>query len=158
MKINRIIYGIAMVVLGAFSLAACSNGSSEQVDAHMEAEEHVETPHEYEELKNPYEGDHEVAEAGAEIYQANCETCHGTEGKGDGPAAAGLDPQPADLTDTHMMEEMSDGALFWRVSEGGMMEPFNSVMPAWKGTLTDDQIWQVVTYIQEFVEEDHDQG
>ncbi len=33
-----------------------------------------------------------------EIYLANCAACHGSEGKGDGPLAAGLDPRPADLT------------------------------------------------------------
>ena len=55
-----------------------------------------------------------------------------------------------------MMEEMSDGALFWRVSEGGMIEPFNSLMPAWKDTLSDDERWQVITYIREFAEDDHD--
>ncbi|MFZ5481999.1 MAG: c-type cytochrome [Myxococcota bacterium] len=31
-----------------------------------------------------------------------CNTCHGPKGKGDGPAGAGLQPPPADLTDpTH---------------------------------------------------------
>lgn len=32
------------------------------------------------------------------IYDAHCAVCHGPTGKGDGPAAAGLDPHPADLT------------------------------------------------------------
>lgn len=33
-----------------------------------------------------------------ELYLANCAACHGAEGRGDGPLAAGLDPRPADLT------------------------------------------------------------
>lgn len=32
------------------------------------------------------------------LFETHCATCHGKEGKGDGPAAAGLDPKPRDLT------------------------------------------------------------
>src|SRR4051794_5762629 len=34
---------------------------------------------------------------GAEVYQANCASCHGGAGMGDGPLARGLEPKPADL-------------------------------------------------------------
>ena len=145
-----------MLVFSALLLTACSGGA-EPADEDTEAEEvHMETPAEYDNLANPFAGDHETAEIGAEIYEVNCASCHGPEGKGDGPAAESLDPKPSDLSDAHLMEDMSDGALFWRVSDGGMMEPFNSLMPAWKGTLSEDEIWQVTTYIREFAEEDHD--
>jgi len=146
---------LVILVLSALAISACSSGS-ETADDHGDADEHINAPSEYANLTNPFAGDHEATEAGAEIYDVNCATCHGPEGKGDGPAAAGLDPQPASLADAHMMEEMNDGALYWRVSEGGMMDPFNSVMPAWKETLSDDEIWQVITYIREFAEDDHD--
>lgn len=154
MEKNRILLIFGLIVLGVLLITAC--GSSEPVDDHAEAEEHVDAPHEYEDLTNPFAGDHEAAEAGAEIYEVNCASCHGPEGLGDGPASVGLDPGPASLADAHLMEEMSDGALFWRVSEGGMMEPFNSAMPAWKETLSEDEIWQVIAYIREFAEDDHD--
>jgi mono/diheme cytochrome c family protein len=36
--------------------------------------------------------------AGKDLYRAYCEQCHGSGGKGDGPAAAGLKKPPADLT------------------------------------------------------------
>jgi mono/diheme cytochrome c family protein len=35
---------------------------------------------------------------GQEDYLALCSSCHGATGAGDGPAAAGLGPRPADLT------------------------------------------------------------
>jgi mono/diheme cytochrome c family protein len=35
---------------------------------------------------------------GQEDYLALCSSCHGESGMGDGPAAAGLSPRPADLT------------------------------------------------------------
>lgn len=36
-------------------------------------------------------------EAGKKIYGTYCTTCHGTEGAGDGPASAGLNPKPANF-------------------------------------------------------------
>jgi hypothetical protein len=56
-----------------------------------------------------------------------------------------LDPKPATLADGVMMNELSDGYLFWRVSKGGAMEPFNSAMPAWESGLTEEQRWQVIS-------------
>ncbi len=147
---------IVLALVTMLLLSACSGGT-ETEDGHSESEEmHMEIPAEYENLTNPFADDHEAIDSGAEIYEVNCATCHGPEGKGDGIAAAGLDPKPASLNDAHMMEEMSDGALFWRVREGGVMEPFNSAMPPWKSILSDDEIWQVIAFIREFAEEDHD--
>lgn len=38
------------------------------------------------------------APTGAEDFASYCAACHGSSGRGDGPAAAGLDRKPADLT------------------------------------------------------------
>src|SRR5690242_3041992 len=32
------------------------------------------------------------------VYRRYCASCHGVDGRGDGPAAAALDPRPTDLT------------------------------------------------------------
>jgi mono/diheme cytochrome c family protein len=143
-----------LLLLSSLLVAACSSGATPE-DNHTD-EEHIEPPVEFSSLTNRFAGDHEAAEAGAEIYEVNCASCHGPEGEGNGPTAEALDPKPASLADAHLMEDMSDGALFWRVSEGGMMEPFNSAMPAWKETLSEEEIWQVITFIREFAEDDHD--
>ncbi len=77
--------------------------------------------------------------------------CHGTDGRGTGPAAASLPHAPADLTNHyHRAPGDGDTYLFWRVSEGGQVEPFRSMqstMPAFKTTLTDDQRWDVLAYV-----------
>jgi mono/diheme cytochrome c family protein len=107
----------------------------------------VEVPEAYQGRTNPLEGEEAIA-AGQRVYDANCKTCHGEGGEGDGPAAQGLDPRPADLSDPELMAELTDAYLFWRISEGGNMEPFNSAMPAWGGALTEDQIWQAISYLR----------
>jgi hypothetical protein len=38
-------------------------------------------------------------DVGAQTFQTYCQTCHGPTGKGDGPAAAGLNPKPASFAD-----------------------------------------------------------
>ena len=63
---------------------------------------------------------------------------------GDGPAATSLDPAPAPVAHTSTM--LSDSYLYWRIAEGGMM--FQSTMPAWKSTLSDDEIWALVGYLR----------
>jgi mono/diheme cytochrome c family protein len=35
---------------------------------------------------------------GADLFHAHCAACHGSEGKGNGPAASSLKTKPADLT------------------------------------------------------------
>ena len=41
---------------------------------------------------------HTSAASGSQMYAAYCAACHGTKGKGDGPAASALKVPPADLT------------------------------------------------------------
>ena len=114
---------------------------------------HVDAPEEFATLENPFSGNHEAIEAGEEIFQTSCAACHGPEGKGDGPAAETLEPKPATLSDGMMMDMLSDGYLFWRVSKGGQMEPFNSAMPAWETGLSEAQRWQVISYVRTLADE-----
>ena len=49
---------------------------------------------------------------GEHLYQADCASCHGATGQGDGPAARTLPVRPSDLT-TRGLLEYGDGDLFW---------------------------------------------
>ena len=89
---------------------------------------------------NPLGAD--AAVAGAEVFKANCESCHGPQGHGDGVAGQALDPKPRDLADLQTI--VGDDYLFWRIHEG---KPGTS-MVAWNGILTDEQIWQAVSFIR----------
>lgn len=93
--------------------------------------------------------DPKMVAKGKEIYLAKCALCHGERGDGKGPASAGLALKPADLTDGKMVAEMAGNFWLWRVSEGGLVEPFKSkgsVMPAWKGELSMNDRWAVIAY------------
>ena len=83
--------------------------------------------------------------SGAAIYNANCATCHGEGGRGDGPAAVGLEPPPADLTDGVWVT--GDGSLPAIVNVVANGSP-GTAMIGWKGTLSDAEINAVSAHIQ----------
>jgi mono/diheme cytochrome c family protein len=145
------------IFIGLFAFSACSSSESpteeEAADSsehHMDNMGHIHTdpPDEFAELTNPLANDPEAIEGGMVLYDTLCVSCHGPEGRGDGPAGEVLEPKPANLADSMMMGELSDGYLFWRISKGGAMEPFNSAMPAWEASLTEAERWQLVSYIR----------
>jgi mono/diheme cytochrome c family protein len=108
-------------------------------------------PPEYASARSSRWDDPAAVVRGEPLFQTYCMVCHGTDGKGTGPAAAGLPHAPADLTHHfHRAPGDGDAYLFWRVSEGGQVEPFHSmqsVMPAFKDFLSEDQRWDVLAYV-----------
>lgn len=105
-------------------------------------------PEDYQNLLNPLQVDEVNLTKGKLYYQSNCAACHGERGQGDGPVSASLNPKPANLAAN--INSLSDGYIFWRISEGGLVVPFTSVMPAWKSLLDPDKIWQIVIYLKSF--------
>lgn len=132
---GRIVF--VLVVTAVLLIACGGNGglSNTNADATL-----APVPEEYAGLTNPLGAD--AAGAGAEVFKTNCETCHGPQGHGDGPAGQALDPQPRNLAE--LQTKAGDDFLFWRIREG---KPGTS-MVAWKGILTDEQIWQAVSFIR----------
>jgi mono/diheme cytochrome c family protein len=112
----------------------------------MMARHHERVPDPYAGMTNPIPADQASFDRGAELYTTLCASCHGDGGMGDGPTAASLDPVPAPLGHTSQM--LGDDMLFWRISEGGVMEPFNSAMPSWKASLDEQARWDLVNYIR----------
>ena len=93
----------------------------------------------YKGMKNAQSGAASVA-AGKKSAETNCVTCHGASGKGDGVAAAALNPKPADWTSAKLKGE-ADGTLFCKVSNG------RGPMPPWKH-LPDKERWDLINYIR----------
>lgn len=107
---------------------------------------HAPIPEEYAGLISPIPADEESITRGAETYASHCATCHGDGGVGDGPGGVSLDPLPTNIAHTSQM--MDDDYLFWRVSEGGLGDPFNTGMIPWGNILTEDQRWDVLNYVR----------
>ncbi len=94
-------------------------------------------PPPYAGLKNPYPWDDAAAQAaGKVVYQQNCLGCHGVTGNGVASADFSSKDSPAQL-------EAAPDFYFWIVSEGSM----GTGMPSFKGSLSETQRWQALTYI-----------
>jgi mono/diheme cytochrome c family protein len=88
------------------------------------------------------------AKAGKTKYDANCVGCHGAAGKGDGPAAAALNPKPGDMTDAKAMKALTDKYLFDIIKDGGASQKKSPIMPASGKKLNDQEISDIVAYIR----------
>ena len=96
-------------------------------------------------LKNPFKSNPENIAKGKTLFQgkATCFTCHGKEGRGDGLAAAGLDPSPRNFTNTAFHAMRTDGELFWVIKEG---IPGTAMMPMVGSVITEEEAWLVLLY------------
>ena len=101
-------------------------------------------PREYRSLKNPLTPSETNLNAARQIYADECAQCHGDRGKGDGPEARSHYPLPADLTDTKLLANVTDGEIFYQISEG------RRPMPSFKRRLTKDQRWRLVLLVRSF--------
>ena len=98
-------------------------------------------PNEANSVKNPLAGNIEILKYAKVIYTSYCTPCHGSNGRGDGIAAASLPKKPADHTSEYVQKQ-SDGALYWMVTTG------KSPMPSYKTVLTNNQRWELINYIR----------
>jgi len=83
-------------------------------------------------------------------YQTYCQKCHGEHGKGDGPGSAMLNPKPRDFADCANMQKRSDSELVKVISEGGESIGMSADMQPWGGTLSDDEIRGMVSFVRSF--------
>lgn len=83
------------------------------------------------------------ASKGKPIYEKNCLICHGPQGRGDGPMGKSLNP-PAPNFASPESRHKSDAELLNTIRAG---HP-NSAMTAWKGTLSEQQFMDVLSYVR----------
>ena len=103
-------------------------------------------PDEFKKLQNPLQPSDSNLRSARELYSDKCAQCHGEHGKGDGPQAWMQKPSPNDLTDAPHINALTDGDIFYQITEG------RRPMPSFKNRLTPDQRWQLVLLLRSFAQ------
>lgn len=88
---------------------------------------------------------------GAALYRRECASCHGPEGRGDGPLAAGMDPPPVDFVDRGRAMERSLYGLYNTITlgvEGTSMRGY--------AELSEAERWALAFYVGGLVATDAD--
>jgi mono/diheme cytochrome c family protein len=88
---------------------------------------------------NPLQPTTNALQRGHDLFRRDCAQCHGKAGHGDGPQAASVAPRPADLTSGNVQSQ-SDGALFWKITQGRGMMP--------KVTLGENDKWAMIHHLR----------
>lgn len=83
----------------------------------------------------------ELIADGGKLYATNCVSCHGTDGHGNGPAAAAFNPKPRDFTSGEWRQGGKPSQIFHTLGTG-----FGS-MPSF-AALSADQRWALVHFVR----------
>jgi mono/diheme cytochrome c family protein len=126
---------VAALSLGLFTLAAVAQ-QQHPAGAHNHADAAK--------MKNPVAASPASVTAGKKLYDAQCASCHGTSGKGDGKAGALLKPLPSDLTDVDWRHGQTDGEMFAIIRDGA----HQTGMRAYGSRIPTNDIWNLVNYVR----------
>lgn len=132
-KAFLLIAGFYIFIISQF--AACNSSDQQDKNKVWKAPEVADN------LKSPVLKSVEMEQKGQSLYNVYCRTCHGETGLGDGAAGTGLDPKPANFH-RGRVQKQTDGAIFYKLSNG------RGSMPAFKNSLSEEQRWQLVSYIR----------
>jgi mono/diheme cytochrome c family protein len=94
--------------------------------------------------KNPIQASAQTIDAGKQAFGFYCVVCHGRDGQNTGvPFASNMSPAVPSLASTQV-QRYTDGQLKWIIENG--ISP--SGMPASKGILADDDMWNIVVFLR----------
>lgn len=99
-------------------------------------------PEEAKRRQNPIQSSPAALASARAIYLDKCAQCHGDTGKGDGPDAPLYYPSPTSLIDAGHMASLTDGEIFYQISQG------RKPMPAFQKRLTEEQRWELVLFVR----------
>lgn len=90
--------------------------------------------------------DIKILEQGKKVFEENCQSCHGVNGDGEGPASVAIkDPKPRDFTTGVFKYGSSDEEIFKTISNGVP----GTAMPPWSSLNKNDRK-AVILYIRSF--------
>lgn len=136
---NKILL-MPLIIGASFALGAMQSVLAEGKHDHNHGEAHWAAPKDAAARTNPINTNPESIERGAKSYNMLCVSCHGVKAMGDGVAGKTLDPKPTNLKAMSGMH--TDGDFSWKIANG------RGAMPAWEKILDENQIWDLVNFIQ----------
>jgi thiosulfate dehydrogenase len=92
-------------------------------------------------VANPVAADEINLVAGARLYRDHCALCHGDPAQPKSPLADSLNPPPPQFVND--MADMPENQNFYILEHGIRW----TAMPGWKNVLSEQQIWQMVTFL-----------
>jgi mono/diheme cytochrome c family protein len=95
-------------------------------------------------LKNPVPATDASIGAGKAVFVKYCQTCHGPEGKGDGPGAP-KGVTPGNFSDAKWDHGATDGEIFTTIKDG---VPPKYDMDSWDGRIKEPDMWNLVNFIK----------
>lgn len=117
------------------------------VSAH-DGHKHSNAPASAKKLKNPLKADEETIAAGRALFNKNCASCHGEDGKSKTDVSAAMKKKPTDLT-AKEMSGITDGEIYWVVTNGIK----KNGMPAFKVKAQAQARWQMTLYVKHLMGE-----
>lgn len=110
----------------------CAVGVWLTAHAHSAEQKHWEAPPQAASRPNPLKEKPDLAAGGQRLFMRNCAVCH----------AAGPGQKGPHLSST-IVQEQTDGALFWKITNGNS----RTGMPSFS-SIPEGQRWQLVLYIR----------
>jgi len=104
--------------------------------------------------RNPLSPNEEAVQSGRTLFMIHCQSCHGSEGRGDGPDARLHERRkghaPRNLTDPDVQQNLSDGDIFYRISKGIIeRDKDNVVMPSFEERVPSEaDRWHLVLFVR----------
>lgn len=147
---------LAALALTAPPAQAHSGKHEEAMDAHMQTMMQVKEriSEEYRVMdRTPVSPTPQSLARGQELFARHCTVCHGQDGKGDGPAAAAMDPRPANFLDLEHSAIYGPGEKYWLIGNGSGdtgMPGFDKLGPA--------ERWDLVNFILSLQEKAPNKG
>ncbi|NVM87880.1 mono/diheme cytochrome c family protein [Variovorax sp. SG517] len=89
----------------------------------------------------------ESIERGRVLFAAQCASCHGADGRGQGPLASSQPVWPPNLSGP-LLWRRADGDLLWHVLNGMRDRRGGTTMPGFGGTLSDADAWALIDFMK----------
>ena len=143
-----------MIWFARSAALACAVAAGAVAAAQTVAVEEWDAPPEARALANPLNPTNpEHLKKGRGLFVRHCVTCHGEQGRGDGPSArlharrSGY--QPRDLSRSDVQTGLTDGEIFWKITKG-----IRGIMPAGERKMPEAaERWDVVNYVRTLAKE-----